>query len=291
MVFGNSKGGAKGNAGAIFNLPALSDGSKCAFTVQAGGANKNCLSTGMTAFAIQCSRLSCSRNSRWDSLAVGSSFGPWHSGCCCLRQMGYTKDIWKRRLAERTDLTTQLTHLTKAEDDQNLTGVLMSILSERRIRGSDSTFIYGDKRAVCFQDAPLSGICQNVYFEQRYRKENPEAKRRYCACGLMFGKAYVFSRGGRPVIYDRAEDAKEYLQEDEWWRIVPLDFSNTEKIVDWTHEREWRVPKAFNFEIEKATVILPNTKIYREFTEQCAEELPDVLSQLRGIVVMSNILY
>jgi len=42
-----------------------------------------------------------------DSLAFGSSFAPWHSGCCYLRQMGYTKDIWQRRLAERTDLTDQ----------------------------------------------------------------------------------------------------------------------------------------------------------------------------------------
>jgi hypothetical protein len=47
MVFGNSKGGAKGNGGVIFNLPALSDGSKCAFTVQAGSANKNRQRPGM----------------------------------------------------------------------------------------------------------------------------------------------------------------------------------------------------------------------------------------------------
>lgn len=205
--------------------------------------------------------------------------------------MGYHKCIWERRLAERSDLTSQLTHLTKAEDDPELIDVLMSILSERRIHGSESTFIYGEKKAVCFQDAPLSGICQNVYFEQKYRKENPEAKCRYCACGLMFGKPYVFLKGGRPVIYDRADHAKEYLEKDEWWRIVPLDFSNTDKIVDWTHEREWRVPNDFKFDIKEATVVLPDDKVYRQFVKQCAEGHPNILSQLKGIVVMSNILY
>lgn len=205
--------------------------------------------------------------------------------------MGYNKDIWKRRLAERSDLTSQLTHLTRAEADQDLTDKLMSILSQRRIYGSDSAFIHGITTAVCFQDAPLSGICQNVYFEQKYREGNPEAKHRYCACGLMFEKLYVFSKGGRPVIYDRTEDAKDFLPEAQWWRIVNLDFSDPDKMVDWTHEREWRVPDGFTFQLEKATVLLPDSKTFRQFTKRCADELPDVLSRLRGIVVMSNILY
>src|SRR5713226_7111825 len=167
---------------------------------------------------------------------------PWHFGCSHLWQMGYNKDIWKRRLAERNDLTSQLTHLTRAEEDQDLIGVLMSILSKRRIYGSDSVLIHGTTKAVCFQDAPLSGICQNVYFEQKYREEKPGAKRRYCGCGLMVEKLYVFSKGGRPVIYDRVADAKEFLPDDQWWRIVNLDFTTSDHIVDWTHEREWRLP-------------------------------------------------
>jgi hypothetical protein len=205
--------------------------------------------------------------------------------------MSYNKEIWRRRLAERSDLTTQLTHLTKAEKDDDLTGILISILSQRRIHGSNSAFIYGDKRAVCFQDAPLSGICQNVYFEEKYRKENSETKRRYSACGLMFEKPYVFLKGGRPVIYDRPEDAKEYLPKDKFWRIVPLDFDSASKIIDWTHEREWRVPNDFKFDLKEATVVLPNAEVYREFIERCAEELPKLPSRVRGIVVMTNILY
>jgi hypothetical protein len=203
----------------------------------------------------------------------------------------YTKEIWKRRLAERSDLTGQLTHLTRAKDSQGLVNRLMSILSQRKLFGSDSSFIHGGTKAVYFQDAPLSGICQNVHFEERYRQENLEVKRRYCACGLMFDKLHVFSNGGRPVIYDRVEDAKEFLREDQWWRIVSLDFSDPDHMIDWTHEREWRLPGDFEFDIKKATVILPDPKTYRKFIGQCAEELPGVLSKLRGVIVMTNILY
>jgi hypothetical protein len=205
--------------------------------------------------------------------------------------MNYNKEIWRRRLAERSDLTTQLTHLTKAEKDEDLTTILMSMLSQRRIDGSDSAFIYGENRAVCFQDAPVSGICQNVYFEEKYRKENPDVKRRYSACGLMFEKPYVFLKGGRPVIYDRPEDAKEYLPKEDYWRIVPLDFDGESKIIDWTHEREWRVPNDFKFSLQEVTVLLPDTEIYKDFIERSAEELPGLILRIRGIVVASNVLY
>jgi hypothetical protein len=64
-----------------------------------------------------------------------------------------------------------------------LTEVLLSILRHRLIRGSDpgTSFMHGERRAVCFEDAPLSGICQNVSFEDKHREEKPSAKVRYRA--------------------------------------------------------------------------------------------------------------
>jgi hypothetical protein len=56
------------------------------------------------------------------------------------------------------------------------------------------------------------------------------------------------------------------LTPDEWWRIVNFDLSNDDNIVDWTHEREWRLTgDAFQFDISKATIILPNSRIYKHF--------------------------
>jgi hypothetical protein len=204
--------------------------------------------------------------------------------------MGYDVTIWRRRIAERTDLSSYVTHLTRAQDNKSLAEVLLSIVSDQKIRGSDpaESFIHGEQRAVCFMDAPLSGICQNASFEKKYACKNPNARIRYKSCGVMFEKSYVYSRGGRPVIYDRTADAKKYLPENEWWRIVNLDLTDEDNIIDWTHEREWRVPGAFKFDIKETTVLLPNQKVYREFIQECPS---NVLSRLGGLIVLDRVLY
>ena len=207
--------------------------------------------------------------------------------------MGYNLHYWKRRLAERTDLSSYVTHLTRESDSQDLTEVLLSILNDGLIRGSDpqTSFLHGERRAVCFQDAPLSAICQNVRFEDTYREENEILKVRYRAAGFMFDKRYVYSKGGRPVVYDNPEEAKKFMEADQWWRIVKLDLSDNDHMIDWTHEREWRAPDDFEFELKMATVLVPNRTIYKHLIQECASELPDALSKLGGIVVMDRILY
>ena len=184
------------------------------------------------------------------------------------------RDKWKKRIAERTDVSGHLVHLTKANDEISAEKVLMKILEERVINGSttDSGFICGKKAAVCFQDAPLYSIAQNIYYEQKLRKEKEESKVRYTGFGLLFTKIYVFKKDGRPAIYDKTISAKKYLPENEWWRIVNLDLSDEDRFIDWTHEREWRVPNSFEFELSKVHVLVPNEKAYkgrlREFTQR-----------------------
>jgi hypothetical protein len=106
----------------------------------------------------------------------------------------------------------------------------------------------------------------------------------------MFDKRYVYSNGGRPVLYDEPEEAKKLLPPDQWWRIVKLDLNDKDHIVDWTHEREWRAPGDFEFEIRKATILVPSRMDYKQFIQQCGRELPDVLRYLSGIIVMDRIL-
>lgn len=38
-----------------------------------------------------------------------------------------------------------------------------------------------------------------------------------------------------------------------------MDLSNSDNIVDWTHEREWRVPKEIVFEYSQCEIILPTS--------------------------------
>lgn len=211
--------------------------------------------------------------------------------------MGYKKQFWKSRVAERTDLSTYVVHLTRESEFKGrrrtaLDG-MWSLLEKKCIYGSstESGFIVGDTKAVCFQDSPLHGICQNVYYEQKYREDKPSAKVRYQAMGLAFPKEYVFRSGGRPVIYDVSREAKRYLPEKEWWRIVNYDLYDDDNFIDWTHEREWRVPRKFEFDISEATLLFVNEKNYRLFVKRCEQESKPYLKEAKGIVVLNNLLF
>ncbi len=216
--------------------------------------------------------------------------------------MPYTIDGWRNRLAERSDISTALTHLTRGTGDSqsNHTSalmVLLSILKQQKIKGSttESGFISGSRKAVCFQDAPPQFLAQNVYFEKKYRQADPAAKVRYLAVGISFPKTYAFGLGARPVIYDRRADAKNYLPKSQWWRIVNLDIEDEDRMIDWTHEREWRSPGDFKFERSEATVLLPNHILYKNFVNRCRiyheEKGVDILKGIRGIIDMHALLY
>jgi len=122
--------------------------------------------------------------------------------------MAYDFEKWKERIKSRTDLSGYVYHLTKPVLDVNgnttLKAIdrLINIINERKLDGSStqSGFIIGNKKAVCFQDAPIRGIAQNVIHEQDFRKELG-GKIRYKGIGLAFTKPYIFNKGGRPVIY------------------------------------------------------------------------------------------
>ncbi|TMN22695.1 DUF2971 domain-containing protein [Lentibacillus cibarius] len=202
--------------------------------------------------------------------------------------MTYTNKLWEERVWARSDMSLYVTHLTRGrkEEDKSPLDVLFEILKDKKIKGStNSGYVSGSDPAVCFQDAPLSGIAQNIRHEV-INHEKLGGKERYTAIGLMFNKPLVFAKGGRPVIYETKEFAK-ILPSDERWRMVTLDFSSKDNIVDWTHEREWRVKGDFKFNYKNALVILPNVDTYREFIERAKG---DVLKQIQGIVNLNAVI-
>ncbi|MUG96352.1 DUF2971 domain-containing protein [Scytonema sp. UIC 10036] len=212
--------------------------------------------------------------------------------------MPYSLDNWTNRIASRSDLTGHLIHLTRASDIGGKTldsvEILIKILLEECLLGSStkSGFICGDRKAVCFQDTPLYQLAQNIYSEQEYRKKNSQAKLRYVGTGLMFQKPYIYGKGGRPVIYDKTEEAKSYLPPHEWWRIVKLELNDNSNIIDWTHEREWRVPDDLKFELKEVIVILPNTNAYKKFITKCRLiDTVDLLTVIRGIVTLNAVFF
>ncbi|WP_034438785.1 hypothetical protein [Clostridium ihumii] len=200
---------------------------------------------------------------------------------------------WKKRIAERNDITSQLVHLTKPSASMNALDVLIKILNDECIEGSttESGFICGNKRAVCLQDTPLYSLTQNIYYEQKLRENDENRKIRYLGFGLLFSKSYVYKNNGRPVIYDRTEDAKMYLPHNEWWRIVNLDLSDEKNFIDWTHEREWRVPDKLKFDLSQVSILVPNAKVYKKFLKKCKDNNIDILNKVESVINLGALFY
>ena len=203
------------------------------------------------------------------------------------------EEEWKNRIAERIDLTTGLVHLTKGNETKNVLEVIIKILEDKKILGSttESGFICGDTPAVCLQDTPLYSLTQNVYYEQKLRKEK-EDKVRYLGWGILISKKNVYKKGGRPVIYDKKSEAKAYLPPNQWWRIVNYDLNNNDYIIDWTHEREWRVPNHLNFELEEIALIVPNNKAMKKIIKAYHDNTGrDLIKDTNGVINLGSIFF
>jgi len=202
--------------------------------------------------------------------------------------MKYTKDQWRKRIHLRSDISGSITHLTRENSETSAIDVLIKILSEKRLIGSspEMGFIIGDTKAVCFQDAPIYGLTQNLINEQYSRSELGN-KIRYRGIGLGFSKKYAFIKGARPVFYETKDMAKSIIPASEWWRIVSFDLSDDQNIVDWTHEREWRVKGDFCFDLNETYVYLVNQSSYQAFMERAGTE---IINGIKGIVVLDPVL-
>jgi hypothetical protein len=143
---------------------------------------------------------------------------------------------------KRSDFNHSLVHLTrertvllpgsnKSEVQASAFEVLKEILTSATIRGSGNEgFVKGSRRAVCLSEIPLASLHQFA--------EPPTAERaKYRFYGVVLSKRSIFEVGGRPVIYlpDRAGD---WIPPKERGRHIRFEAGQ----VDFTHEREWRVP-------------------------------------------------
>jgi hypothetical protein len=83
---------------------------------------------------------------------------------------------------------------------------------------------------------------------------------------------------------EKTEVAKAMLPAIEHWRIVDLDLA-ADDVVDWTHEREWRIPGDFVFERNQASVIVASTDDYRQFLDLAGATL---VREVMGITVLRH---
>jgi hypothetical protein len=146
----------------------------------------------------------------------------------------------------RDDLSQKLIHLTRGENDQKAANVFLSIIQERRLRGGTGC-VKGGFRCVCFSEAPVSKLAHIL-------ANRPAHGMRYSPFGVMLDKSWLFSRGGRPVIY-QTDGEYELLHETQKFRHVRYDPTSG---VDFSWEREWRLRiDTLALDPEDTTLVVP----------------------------------
>jgi len=131
---------------------------------------------------------------------------------------------------------------------------LVSILEQECILDSCLPWT-GKRQAVCFTECPWSSLIEH--------------SKAYSPFGIGFNKALVFGAGGGPAYYVRYDLWEQQIWEDNiktfvtpfWpsYRPKKLKKSVDFKTVDYSHEREWRVPHEFRFKLEQVEFVVVNT--------------------------------
>lgn len=132
---------------------------------------------------------------------------------------------------------------------------LVSILKQRTIKSS--TLPWVKREAVCFTECVWGSLLSHAT--------------KYSPYGIGFSKEYIFNHGGNPIFYVRPK-----LYENQQWNDDTHIFTSpflpeysqekmkstpNAKRVDYTHEREWRLPCELQFEyVDIEFVILKSHK-------------------------------
>lgn len=131
----------------------------------------------------------------------------------------------------RLDISPFLIHFTSGDGLDDAFHRLQTILADRRLLGS-ARLIKGGYQCVCFSESPLGSLQAGFVNERCYS--------RYSPFGVMVSKQWLFSLGGRPVIYETEQDYFE-LAPSHAWRHMRYDIRTNRERVDYTWEREWRI--------------------------------------------------
>jgi len=156
-------------------------------------------------------------------------------------------------------------HASKSAYDR-----LISILETKRIVASRMPWI--NRYAVCLTECPWTSLIDH--------------SQRYSPYAVGFKKARVFAAGGGPAFYVRADLFEKQKWEDHLYTFVtPFwpeyrapRFKKTEylggKTVDYSQEREWRVPHDMNFEYENIEfVIVKSYEDMAKFPKKLKDEI------------------
>jgi hypothetical protein len=183
---------------------------------------------------------------------------------------------------KRIDSTHYLYHWVKAEphtqdkrvDYEYAFNVFIKILSDGMLIHGDTIKTGGD-RCICFTESP-------EYFSHRDRSK-------YQPFGLKFHKTDIFELGGRAVIYT-PDYEKALIHSSLMWRYMrhdPLAISDrTPYGVDFTWEREWRLPSPEILISGARAIIVPDQEFYERtilITDSWIQKSADEYALMMGL--------
>lgn len=155
---------------------------------------------------------------------------------------------------------------------------LVSILRNGKIVASDLP--WKAARAVCFTECPWASLLDHA--------------RRYSPYALAFAKPRVFAAGGAPVYYVRADHWEKQSWDTHlkpfvtpfWPEYRPPRLKSTDyldgKTVDYSHEREWRIPHDFTFKLSQVEFVI--LKSYDDMAK-FPKELKDGIGREKFLLV------
>ncbi|WP_199901446.1 abortive infection system antitoxin AbiGi family protein [Neisseria animaloris] len=132
---------------------------------------------------------------------------------------------------------------------------LVNILRSKKILAS--RLPWNSRDAVCLTECPWESLLDHA--------------KRYSSYGIGFNKPFVFGAGGGPAYYVRADHYQNQKWDDNvhtfvtpfWPAYRPQKLKNNQilnnKNIDYSHEREWRVPHDLAFEYDHIEFIILNT--------------------------------
>ncbi len=193
----------------------------------------------------------------------------------------------------RPDFSNYLAHFTKDSElssndesnpvwsykDMNAQEKLISILESKVIKASSMPWT--NARAVCFTECPWSSLIAHT--------------QKYSAYGIGFSKKIVYAKNGGPVYYMRPDHYDEQMQGNGFVKHVlpfitpfapiysPTKIKETfSQTVDYSHEREWRVPHDFPFNYKDISFIILND--YDDMAK-FPKELKDAIGRDKFILI------
>jgi hypothetical protein len=196
-------------------------------------------------------------------------------------------------ITNRPDFSSYLAHFTRDSEPyginnpdnptnrykgMNASERLIAILKSGEIKAG--SLPWTGRNAACFTECPWSSLLDHA--------------NQYSSFAVGFNKPLIFAAGGGPVYYVRADHWEKQDWEPHlrtfvtpfWPGYRPRTLRGDEyldgRTIDYSHEREWRVPHDFTFTLDKVEfVILPTYQDMAGFPQ----ELKDAIGRERFLLM------